>query len=84
MSHRYPRIDDIVKAKEVRPSPAHYDVKDGLIRSTRYSKIHVGGYSPKDPFKSPKYPGPGEYDTFVAMADKHKRNSNNLSSTFAS
>jgi hypothetical protein len=59
-------------------------VKDNLVKSTRYNKVHAGGYSPRDYLTINKNPGPGDYENPTSIADITQKRSGRLSSNFAS
>eukprot|EP00347_Sterkiella_histriomuscorum_P020022 403339398 len=85
MSGRFPHISEIYRAKEKRPSPHDYKVQDKLVKTTRYSSLHAGGYSPKDYYKADRNPGPGQYENNpTSLGEITKKRSKILSSNFAS
>ena len=51
-------------------SPSQYNVKEELVKQTRFSKILVGGTMPKDGLIIDKNPGVGEYEQTNNIIDK--------------
>ncbi len=68
-SYRYPRDDEMKMVKHPAPGPQRYAIKDELVKNTRFSKIHCGGFSPKDGLIISKNPGPGHYQNPPSLAD---------------
>jgi hypothetical protein len=81
---KLPLIDELQHFKQPNVSPERYQVKDNLLRSTRYSKILVGGTSPKDGMIFNKNPGPGQYRESQGISDISQVKAKNQSSVFAS
>ena len=67
---RLPSVDDFLKKLQPNVSPSQYNVKDELLKQTRFSKILAGGTMPKDGLIIDKNPGVGEYEQNNNIIDK--------------
>lgn len=56
-----PLIEEEHRLKQPNVSPDQYQVKDDLVKQTRYSSVHAGGSGPKIGLIVNINPGPGEY-----------------------
>lgn len=81
---KLPLIEEVHRLKQPNVSPDNYSVKDELVKSTRFSKVHAGGTSPKDGIVFNKNPGPGEYLTCNNISDIAQSKAHTQSSSFAS
>jgi hypothetical protein len=81
---KLPDIEETHRLRQPNVSPDQYNPKDEVARSTRYSKILVGGSGPKNQVYGNKNPGPGEYMTCNTISDISKSKAQMQSSSFAS
>jgi hypothetical protein len=65
-------------------SPSQYNIKEELVKQTRFSKILAGGTMPKDGLIIDKNPGVGDYEQNNTLIDKIMSKSPRTSSFFAS
>jgi|LauGreDrversion4_2_1035121.scaffolds.fasta_scaffold115950_1 hypothetical protein len=59
---KLPSVDDFLKKLKPNVSPSQYNIKDDIVKQTRFSKILVGGTMPKDGLIIDKNPGVGQYE----------------------
>ena len=82
---RLPLIEEVHRLKQsANVSPDSYDIKDEIVRDTRFSKILVGGTAPKDGLIINNNPGPGDYKEGNNISDVMNSKSTNQSSSFIS
>jgi len=81
---KLPLIEEVSHLKQPHVSPERYNVKDELLKATRYSKILVGGTMPKDGMIINKNPGPGQYKEGNSIEDIANSKAKTQTSSFAS
>jgi hypothetical protein len=81
---RLPSVDDFLNKLKPSVSPSQYNIKEELVKQTRFSKILAGGTMPKDGLIIDKNPGVGEYEQKNNIIDKVISKSPRTSSFFAS
>lgn len=66
---KLPLIEELSHFKQPHVSPERYQIKDELVKGTRFTKILAGGTSPKDGMVFNKNPGPGQYKESSSLSE---------------